>query len=112
MKLEPKEITCHHCNNTTMVERERDWCEKCGRRVFYDPKDHLCLRAFFRSQGYPWFSDRESNGKHEREANKTGFSILRLGRDFSWAFRSKDIGNSDVVHFITSQSTDVFLPRE
>ena len=39
MKLEPKEITCHHCGDSTMIERNRDWCEKCGRRIFYDPKD-------------------------------------------------------------------------
>ena len=39
MELEPKDITCPHCSNTTTVEKKRDWCGKCGRRVFYDPKD-------------------------------------------------------------------------
>lgn len=39
MTLEPKEITCQHCGGTITIDKTRDWCEKCGRRVFYDPKD-------------------------------------------------------------------------
>ena len=38
MRLEEKEITCQ-CGHTLMIDRSSDWCTKCAKRVFYDPKD-------------------------------------------------------------------------
>jgi hypothetical protein len=38
MKLPPKEVTCD-CGNTSVVEKQKSWCAKCGRPVFYDKKD-------------------------------------------------------------------------
>jgi DNA-directed RNA polymerase subunit RPC12/RpoP len=39
MTLEAKEITCGHCGNPMTIDEEKDYCKKCGRRIFYDPKD-------------------------------------------------------------------------
>lgn len=37
MSLEPKEIKCE-CGNSLIIERESDWCLKCGKKVFYNAK--------------------------------------------------------------------------
>ncbi|MDM8525001.1 hypothetical protein QUF80_16645 [Desulfococcaceae bacterium HSG8] len=37
MKPEPKEIRCE-CGNTLTIERDSDWCLKCGSQIFYDQK--------------------------------------------------------------------------
>lgn len=38
MALPPKQLTCE-CGHTFKTEREKSWCEKCCRPVFYDVKD-------------------------------------------------------------------------
>ena len=31
-------VTCD-CGHTFTTDRKTDWCDKCGKRVFKDPKD-------------------------------------------------------------------------
>ena len=38
MPLPPKEVTCS-CGHTTVLAKPSDWCTKCARKVFYEPKD-------------------------------------------------------------------------
>lgn len=38
MNLEPKQVICK-CGHSFIAERERTWCEKCCRPVFYHDKD-------------------------------------------------------------------------
>ncbi len=38
MSLERKKIECK-CGETTYLDKKKSWCDKCGRPVFYDPKD-------------------------------------------------------------------------
>lgn len=37
MNLEPKEIVCN-CGAPATIERETDWCTKCGKRIYYSKK--------------------------------------------------------------------------
>ena len=41
--LPPKEIVCD-CGNVIMSQQRSNWCQKCGRQVFYNPKDKLKSR--------------------------------------------------------------------
>lgn len=36
--LPPKEVICQ-CGHSFTSEQHSNWCSKCGRQVFYDPKD-------------------------------------------------------------------------
>jgi len=36
--LPPKEVTCR-CGNSFTSQQHSNWCNKCGKQVFYDPKD-------------------------------------------------------------------------
>ena len=38
MSLEAKELTCQ-CGHSFIAEKEKTWCEKCARPVFYHKKD-------------------------------------------------------------------------
>jgi DNA-directed RNA polymerase subunit RPC12/RpoP len=38
--LPSKEIVCD-CGNRITSQQRSNWCPKCGRQVFYDPKDKL-----------------------------------------------------------------------
>jgi hypothetical protein len=38
MKLEPKQVICK-CGHTFSSQREKTWCEKCCRPVFYYARD-------------------------------------------------------------------------
>lgn len=38
MNLEPKQVICA-CGHTFTTKREKSWCEKCCRPVFYYEKD-------------------------------------------------------------------------
>ncbi len=38
MKLAPMEIPCS-CGKFMVMDSERDWCDYCGRRMFYHEKD-------------------------------------------------------------------------
>ncbi|MDJ0784283.1 MAG: hypothetical protein QNJ22_20115 [Desulfosarcinaceae bacterium] len=38
MLLEAKQLTCQ-CGHSFMSEKEKTWCEKCARPVFYHAKD-------------------------------------------------------------------------
>lgn len=35
MGLPKKEVTCDHCGHTFVSDREKYWCDTCGRPVFY-----------------------------------------------------------------------------
>jgi len=37
-KPPPKDVQCK-CGNILTLEKPSDWCTKCVRKVFYDPKD-------------------------------------------------------------------------
>jgi uncharacterized paraquat-inducible protein A len=41
--LPVKEIVCE-CGNVITSQQRSNWCPKCGRQVFYDPKDKLKSR--------------------------------------------------------------------
>jgi hypothetical protein len=38
MTLEAKQLTCQ-CGHTFISQKEKSWCEKCARPVFYHAKD-------------------------------------------------------------------------
>ena len=38
MGLPEKEVTCDHCGHNFLSDREKYWCDKCGRPVFYSDK--------------------------------------------------------------------------
>lgn len=38
MKLVPMEIPCS-CGKAMVMDSERDWCDNCGRRIYYHEKD-------------------------------------------------------------------------
>lgn len=38
VKMPPKDVQCQ-CGNILTLEKPSDWCTKCVRKVFYDPKD-------------------------------------------------------------------------
>ncbi len=38
MSLPAKNVTCK-CGYTAALEKSHVWCDKCGRKIFYDPKD-------------------------------------------------------------------------
>lgn len=46
MKLTPKEVACSHCGHTFIADREKSWCEKCCRPVFYDITDQRRHKLF------------------------------------------------------------------
>lgn len=37
--LPPKELTCSSCGKTFISTQSSNWCQSCGKQVFYDPKD-------------------------------------------------------------------------
>ena len=37
-QLTPKDVKCK-CGNVLTLDKKSDWCTKCVRKVFYDPKD-------------------------------------------------------------------------
>jgi len=45
MESYPRTVTCS-CGHTFETDRPKNWCDKCGRAVFADPK---AQRAFRRS---------------------------------------------------------------
>lgn len=46
MKLTPKEVECGHCGHIFIADRNKSWCEKCCRAVFYDAKDQRRHKVF------------------------------------------------------------------
>ena len=38
MKLSPKEVVCD-CGHSQMLDRSKLMCTKCGKYMFYDPRD-------------------------------------------------------------------------
>ena len=38
MNISPKTVRCD-CGQEHLLERSSIWCNKCGKRVFYDEKD-------------------------------------------------------------------------
>lgn len=38
MEFPPKDVQCK-CGNQLTVDSVRTWCEKCGKPVYYNPKD-------------------------------------------------------------------------
>ena len=38
MNLPSKDVTCK-CGHSFAIEKKSNWCEKCGNRIFYSPKD-------------------------------------------------------------------------
>ena len=38
MSLPDKDVTCERCGHTFVTNREKYWCDKCGRPVFYNEK--------------------------------------------------------------------------
>ena len=60
MGLPDKKLTCDHCGHTVVSNRERYWCDKCGRPVFYDDKGRrrnkwTNLVVIFGFAGVCWF---------------------------------------------------------
>ena len=45
-QLVPKEIECSHCGHTFVSDRNKTWCEKCCRAVFYNAKDQKRNKLF------------------------------------------------------------------
>lgn len=39
-KLSPKELICD-CGYRFVSEQHSNWCNKCGKQVFYDPRDRI-----------------------------------------------------------------------
>jgi predicted nucleic acid-binding Zn ribbon protein len=35
----PKEVKCRHCGHTFEAVKEKTWCSKCCREVYYDEKE-------------------------------------------------------------------------
>lgn len=44
MSLPEKELTCA-CGYTFKAVKKRNWCDKCGKPVFYDKKDAIKNKA-------------------------------------------------------------------
>ena len=38
MALQRKQVTCE-CGNTIEIDMRRDWCDKCGKPVYYHEKE-------------------------------------------------------------------------
>ena len=38
MSLEAKQLTCQ-CGNSFIADKEKSWCQKCARPVYYHTKD-------------------------------------------------------------------------
>lgn len=41
--LPPKEIVCE-CGNAITSQQRSNWCQKCGKQVFYEARDKLKSR--------------------------------------------------------------------